>query len=177
MKNHGCLAGGEAARPEYRGRFARRWQDFWFKRPLRLRAVSLDQRLKAGVTIDPKTGCHLGTGSKKSRIYGGMHILTHRLAWALANGPIPDGLFVLHRCDNPASRNPDHLYLGTQPDNMADMMRKGRARGPRVGGKWRTPGDDATEASSPPRRSGRGRTPAAPGPDRGRASAPTPRAR
>jgi len=53
-------------------------------------------------------------------------IRTHRLAWELANGPIPDGLSVLHHCDNPPCCNVEHLFLGTQTDNHADMVAKGR---------------------------------------------------
>jgi hypothetical protein len=55
-------------------------------------------------------------------------LTTSRIAWELTNGPIPDGLFVLHRCpggDNPACCNPSHLYLGTQRDNMRDRRERG----------------------------------------------------
>lgn len=54
------------------------------------------------------------------------HIYAHRMAWMLTHGPIPDGLLVCHRCDNPKCCNPTHLFLGTQFDNMQDASRKGR---------------------------------------------------
>lgn len=57
---------------------------------------------------------------------GGGNGLAHRVAWEIANGAIPDGLQVLHRCDNKLCVNVAHLWLGTQAENIADMDTKGR---------------------------------------------------
>lgn len=50
----------------------------------------------------------------------------HRIAWTIANGPVPEGQSVLHHCDNPICVNPAHLFLGDQDANMKDAARKGR---------------------------------------------------
>jgi len=65
-----------------------------------------------------------------------LHTSAHRFSWTLANGDVPDGLFVLHTCDNRTCVNPGHLFIGTQQDNMDDMRRKGRgATGDRNGAR------------------------------------------
>lgn len=57
---------------------------------------------------------------------GGKHMFAHRLIWEQYAGPIPDGMQVLHQCDNPPCIRPTHLFLGTATDNMRDMAAKGR---------------------------------------------------
>lgn len=77
-------------------------------------------------------GCWLWTGST-SKGYGQLstwggeqNYKAHRLAWELMNGPVPDGLVVRHKCDNPRCVNPSHLEVGTQKDNSMDTSRRGR---------------------------------------------------
>lgn len=78
--------------------------------------------------------CWSWRGSTHPGGYGSLRIglekpvLAHRMAWVAAFGYIPDGLCVLHSCDNPSCVNPGHLFLGTQLDNMRDKVRKGRLR-------------------------------------------------
>ena len=81
--------------------------------------------------------CWEWSGCRKRR-YGNFQASSvskqaHRVAWELQNGVIPDGMSVLHRCDNPPCVNPEHLFLGTQQDNMDDMKRKGRRLGRMTG--------------------------------------------
>lgn len=76
--------------------------------------------------------CMEWVGSRTGAGYGtlameGGSAYAHRLAWERANGPIPGGLVVRHKCDNPPCVNPDHLEVGTQYDNIHDMIARGRA--------------------------------------------------
>lgn len=80
-------------------------------------------------------GCWKWVGAKRSKGYGaigesgrgGGTRLAHRVSWTIHYGPIPNGMSVLHKCDNPECTNPKHLFLGTIKDNATDMKNKGRS--------------------------------------------------
>lgn len=56
-------------------------------------------------------------------------VYAHRFVWEYVNGPIPVGMYICHKCDNPPCCNPNHLFIGTRADNVKDMVNKGRGRG------------------------------------------------
>ena len=85
--------------------------------------------------VDPKTMCwnwmgYLNRGAKKQ--YGsikidGKSVAAHRFSWEIYNGSkVPDGMIVMHNCDNPRCVNPDHLCIGTTQDNSDDKVKKNR---------------------------------------------------
>jgi hypothetical protein len=85
-------------------------------------------------------GCWEWTGSTNNKGYAWVHFkgktsLAHRLMYESRNGPIEGGLFCCHHCDNPKCVNPDHLFLGTNGDNMRDCAAKGRTRPSGVSGE------------------------------------------
>lgn len=97
--------------------------------------LTLEERFAQHVSRDPISGCCLWTGSVDRNGYGRFGVSddgrwryrpAHRFAWEMARGPIPDGLWCLHRCDRPLCVSVDHLFLGTHQENMLDMARKGR---------------------------------------------------
>lgn len=98
------------------------WQaapsDFWAKVHIGKADECWPCKDTTGVFIDVHGYGHVG--------FQGRREATHRLAWALTNGPIPDGLIVCHHCDNPSCCNPSHLFIGTDKDNAHDRNKKMR---------------------------------------------------
>jgi hypothetical protein len=87
---------------------------------------TLEQRLAARSEIDPLSGCHVWQGACNPGGYPTITLhrqshLVHRLAWTLRYGTIPKGFVLCHRCAERRCINPDHHFVGTQQDNMADM--------------------------------------------------------
>lgn len=109
---------------------------------MRNRVPSVDRRDNARliarfwVKVEKSDTCWLWTASLAGKGYGqfapgghqGTPLMAHRVAWEITNGAIPDGLFVCHRCDNPKCVRPDHLFLGSNAENMQDASRKGRIK-------------------------------------------------
>jgi hypothetical protein len=89
----------------------------------------IDERLWE--KVHKTDSCWIWTGYKDGKGYGrigynGKVEKPHRVSWMIANGEIPEGMFVCHHCDNPSCVNPEHLFLGTNNDNQRDMYNKGR---------------------------------------------------
>jgi hypothetical protein len=92
--------------------------------------VPLEKRFWSKVNKNAPNGCWEWTGSNTHGygqiwVNGRLH-RANRVSYEIHFGEIPDGLFVCHKCDNPACINPDHLFLGTNSDNMKDCSLKGR---------------------------------------------------
>lgn len=101
---------------------------------------TLAKRLAHHTAPPDLNGCTLWSGYTQASGYGaiswkGRMIYAHRAAWTEANGPIPSGMQVCHRCDVPLCVNVDHLFLGTNADNVADMVGKGRNKRPHLKGE------------------------------------------
>lgn len=100
--------------------------------PQRTRGLTLRQKLDFYSMPEPNSGCLLWLASH-SKAMGYGHLYwdgkvqpAHRLSWLDIKGPIPKGLFALHKCDNPGCINPDHLFLGDHQANSDDKLSKGR---------------------------------------------------
>jgi hypothetical protein len=94
-------------------------------------AQPLTVRLVGSYEVMPN-GCWRWSRALDPQGYGTIRVArrnmaAHRAAWIAWRGPVPEGLCVLHRCDNPPCVNPDHLFLGTRGDNSRDMVAKGRS--------------------------------------------------
>jgi hypothetical protein len=91
-----------------------------------------DAEIRAILGQEPRNrkGCWERQGGTRSGYgiigYQGRTRTAHRVAWEVFNGPIPDRLHVCHKCDNRRCCNPEHLFLGTQQQNIDDMFAKGR---------------------------------------------------
>lgn len=100
---------------------------------LRPRNKSMTARLWSRLKVNELTSCWEWQGAKHAFGYGKLTIRgvlqsAPRVVYELLIGPVPENAFVLHRCDNPACCNPEHLYAGTAKDNMMDRAVRGRQK-------------------------------------------------
>ncbi len=100
----------------------------------------------------PESGCWLWIGSLTNNGYGRMtfgaktEFLAHRVSYEQKYGKIPDGKFALHKCDVKSCVNPDHIFIGTQQENMTDKVKKNRQAKGESHGMSKLTKEQATEA-------------------------------
>lgn len=107
----------------------------------------IEDRFFERISPEPNSGCWLWLGQCDSKGYGrislggrhGGNTGAHRLSLKIAGVDVPDDMLVCHHCDVPSCVNPDHLFIGTQHDNLVDMVSKGRhvSNGEQLRGKRR----------------------------------------
>lgn len=111
-----------------------RWRNTGTTDPSRARGMTITEAVKFHVPVSDPDLCWVTdvardkNGYSRLVIHGKTYKL-HRLAYEHFVGPIPEGLLILHTCDNPPCCNPDHLYPGTPAQNMIDKKNRGRALG------------------------------------------------
>lgn len=108
------------------------------------------ERFRAKASLNPATGCLLWDGWLQGNGYGrfsvnGKNRFAHRIAWEIAHGPVPVGMFVCHRCDTPCCVEHTHLFLSSARGNMADMTEKGRAANGAINGRVKLTQDKVDE--------------------------------
>jgi hypothetical protein len=91
------------------------------------------ERIERDTEQIPWTGCRIWLGASNAKgygmfapSYGGGRVYVHRWVYEQVHGPIPEGMFICHKCDTPSCCNPDHLFVGSRSDNAVDMWQKGR---------------------------------------------------
>lgn len=101
---------------------------------MRLISTPENELIRFWQKVKKTDNCWIWTSSKTNSgyglfsrgLYGTKKVYAHRLSWEIHNGSLPGKLFVCHKCDNPPCINPEHLFLGTNSDNIRDCFAKGR---------------------------------------------------